>query len=261
MTVRGSPCTRLLPLRRVQVRAVGRSDGAAPWQVSNYFTKKSSRPMDSLGNIIDSPDHTAESFAWTTDAKIRVAAMALSEEFRVDAESLVHMVSQLANIVPGGERVVGRLKPADQVRLAARLEQVPERLIALREALPAGVDVTMVLAKWPEAVLINPDTIKSGVDLIETVFQGILDASGVAAMIHTTPQLLQEGVLDACLKGAGHLMPLSQLADSLIRYDDYWMQFQSLRGEPRNDYDELLKDVNYYLNQDASTTTANHDAA
>jgi hypothetical protein len=217
--------------------------------------------MDSLGNIIDTPDHTAEPFAWTTDAKIRVAAMALSEEFQVDAESLVHMVSLLADIVPGGERVVRKLKPADQVRLAAKLEQVPERLIALREALPAGVDVTMILAKWPEAVLIDLDRIKSGVDSIETVFQGILDADGVAAMIHTTPQLLQDGVLNACLKGAGHLMPLSQLADSLIRYDDYWMQFQSLRGEPRNDYDELLKDVNYYLNQDVSTTTTNHNVA
>lgn len=214
--------------------------------------------MDSLGNILDTPDHTAEPFTWTADAKVKVAAMALSEELQMDAETLVQKVSCLADIVPGAEKVVGRLKPADQVRLAAVFEQVPKRLIALRGALPAGVDVTQVLEKWPEALLIDSKGISLGVGLITNVFAGILDDNGVAAMINTTPQLLQQGVLDACLKGAGHLMPLTQLADSLIRYDDYWMQFQSLRGEPRNDYDELLKDVNYYLNQDVfDSTTSN----
>lgn len=203
--------------------------------------------MDGLGNILDTPETTAESFAWTPDNKLRLAT-AVAPSLGVDEPGvLVDAVRQLAAVLPGGSDVLDRMKPASQVRLAAEVENVPARLVALRELLPPSVDVTKLIARWPEVLLVEVQDIKDGLDYLMETFQAEVGEEGIGGIIQTSPQLLDRSILRACLRGAGHLMPLRQLATSLIHYDDYWMQFQSLDGEPRNDYDELLKDVNYYL--------------
>lgn len=67
---------------------------AAPWSLSNYYTKKLARQMDSLGNIVSSAETVAASPGWTADAQLRLAAEVLSAELQQDASELLHQASK-----------------------------------------------------------------------------------------------------------------------------------------------------------------------
>jgi hypothetical protein len=222
------------------------TDAPLPWELTPYLSKKKGRPMDAQGNIIDSLENTADWFTWTPDTKLRMAADSLSNELGKTSDELLAALQALETVIPGGAPTLQGMKAGDAVRLAAVADAVPARLIEAREALPPGVDAARVVAKWPEALLLPPGGVAAGFAAVAEQFEAAVGPEGVAAMVETTPQLLDSEVLRACFRGAGHLMPLAQLASSLARYEDYWMQFQSLEKEPRNDYDELLKDDNYY---------------
>lgn len=71
---------------------------AAPWALSNYYTKKLSRETDSLGNIMSSPDTIAAAPGWTPDAQLRLAAEALAAELQQDAGALLKNVRCSANM-------------------------------------------------------------------------------------------------------------------------------------------------------------------
>lgn len=67
---------------------------AAPWSLSNYYTKKLARQTDSLGNILSSADTIAAAPGWTPDAQLRLAADALSAELQQDAAELLEQASE-----------------------------------------------------------------------------------------------------------------------------------------------------------------------
>lgn len=230
-----------------QVIARSSTGAECSWSIGSYYTKKLERNTDSLGNFIEDPSTTAESAFWTSDAKLRLAADTLSSSLSVPSDTLLHNVQQLGSLVPGGHETLSKLKVADRIRLAAVLDRVPQRLIALRDALPPAVSLQQVVSGWPYAIFLSADDVHHGIQRILEEFSGVVDDWGVYAIIQTTPQILDENIFKTVLRGAGHLMPPAQLANSLARYPDYWMQFQTLEYEPRNDYDELLKDVNYYM--------------
>ena len=225
----------------------GNSNVQAPWELTRYYTKKKGRPIDPQGNIIDSIENTADWVTWTPENKLSLAADALSTKLGKSAEELLANIEPLGALIPGGTDSLRSMKPADQIRLAAHAEHVPALLIALRDTLPAGIDVSKLVTQWPEVLLLSIEQVKVGYSSLREVFEKEFGEEGVCEMLETTPQLLDSTILQACLRGAGHLMPLRQLASSLARYGDYWMQFQSLEKEPRNDYDDTLADVNYYL--------------
>lgn len=226
----------------------GATDATAPWEISRYYTKKIGRPIDAQGNIIDSLENTAEWFAWDSNAKLRMAADVLSTQLGKSSEALLANIEPFGTLIPGGAASLRTMKPGDLIRLAANIDHVPAKLILLRDCLPSGVDVSQLVAKWPEILLLSEERVTGEYASLLEQFENEVGVEGVCAMLETTPRLLDGTTLQACLRGAGHLMPLRQLASSLARYEDYWMQFQTLENEPRNDYEDTLVDVEYYLN-------------
>jgi hypothetical protein len=226
----------------------------APWEITRYLTKKKGRPIDKQGNIIDSLENTADWFALTSrDAKLRFAADVLSPKLGINSEILLENVAKLGPIIPGGASCLKKMKPGDLVKLAAKIEDVPAKLIALREALPPCIDVAKLISVWPDVLLlpINGEfSVRNGYQAVLNQFQSEIGDDGVHEMLMTTPQLLDSVILADVIRGAGHLMPLRQLASSLARYEDYWMQFQTLEREPRNDYEDTLDDDVYYWKED-----------
>jgi hypothetical protein len=219
------------------------STSTAPWNIGGYYTKRLKRRTDTMGNLVEDSLDVAEPFAWTPAAKLRLAAATLATELSTTPESLLNNIKQLAAVLPGNKETVERLRPADAVRIAAAIEDVPARLIALREALPQAVDVAALVARWPEAVLLSPGEVRDGAAALRQTFECDVGEHGVAAMISTTPQLLSARTLERTLRGAGHLMPRAQLADSLARYENWYLQFEALDQEPRNDYEDVLSET------------------
>lgn len=209
----------------------------APWQLTPYFTKKKKRPLDAQGNIIgDTLENTAEWFALSTnEAKLRLAADTLSSQLDVPAQQLIENATKLGAIVPGGPEALDAMKPADIIRLAAQIDSLPAQWIALRAALPPALDLNRISQKWPAVLLLSPPQAAKGFRAVADQFEGACGREGVIAMLQTSPQLLDTKMLEECMRGASHLMPLAQLASSLTRYGDYYLQFQSLENEPRND--------------------------
>ncbi|KAL4539295.1 hypothetical protein Ndes2526B_g02457 [Nannochloris sp. 'desiccata'] len=225
----------------------------APWEITRYLTKKIGRPIDKHGNIIDSLENTADWFAWTDDAKLQLAADVLSPKLGISSEFLIHNVAALKPIIPGGAYALKKMKPADLVRLASKIEDVPAKLIELREALPPCIDVANLISIWPDVLLLPIDgksSVKNGYQAVLDQFKDEIGKDGVNKMLKTTPQLLDSQILADVIRGSGHLMPLRQLASSLARNEDYWMQFQTLEKEPRNDYEDTLNDDVYYWKED-----------
>ena len=226
---------------------------APPWEITRYLTKKKGRPIDKQGNIIDSLENTADWFSWTSDTKLQLAADVLSPKLGIPADILVQNVANLGPIIPGGAQSLQKMKSADLVTLASKIEAVPAKLIALREALPPCIDVAKLISVWPDILLLPQDgerSIKNGYQAVLDQFKKEIGEDGVHEMLETTPQLLDSTILANVLRGSGHLMPLRQLASSLARYGDYWMQFQTLEKEPRNDYEDTLNDDVYYWKED-----------
>jgi len=221
----------------------------APWEITRYLTKKIGRPIDKHGNIIDSLENTADWFAWTADAKVLLAADVLSPKLGINSDILIRNVADLGPVIPGGASALKKLKPADLVRLASIIEDVPAKLIELRETLPPCIDVAKVISMWPDVLLLptnGKSSVKIGYQAVLNQFKSEIGEDGVNEMLGTTPQLLDSQILADVIRGSGHLMPLRQLASSLTRYEDYWMQFQTLEKEPRNDYEDTLQDDVYY---------------
>jgi hypothetical protein len=225
-----------------------------PWEITRYLTKKKGRPIDTHGNIIDSLDNTADWFALSSQAnKIRFAANVLSRQLGNTSENLLENVANLGPILPGGVDSLKKMKPADVVRVASKIEDVPAKLIEIRQALPPCINVANLLSSWPDVLLlpINGEySVKSGYKAVLDQFQSEIGEDAVHEMLKCTPQLLDSVILADVMRGAGHLMPLRQLASSLARYEDYWMQFQTLEKEPRNDYEDTLNDDVYYWKED-----------
>jgi hypothetical protein len=221
----------------------------APWEITRYLTKKKGRPIDKHGNIIDTLENTREWFAFTEDAKLKFAADVLSPKVGIDSDTLLANAAKLGRIIPGGPQSLKKMKPADLVRLASKIEEVPAKLINLREAVPPCIDVARLISSWPDVLLLPIDgilSVQTGYQAVLDQFQNEIGEDGVNEMLETTPQLLDSTILAGVLRGSGHLMPLRQLASSLARYEDYWMQFQTLEKEPRNDYEDTLNDDVYY---------------
>jgi hypothetical protein len=142
-------------------------------------------------------------------------------------------------VLPGGAPALARLLPADAVRLAAMLDEVPARLVALRELLPPSVDVGALVAAFPEAALLTRAETAAGLEALRAAFLEDVGEGGVADILSTTPHVLCATTLCGVLRGAGHLMPRRQLADSLARRSDWYLQFQTLEHEPRNDFEDV----------------------
>ena len=215
---------------------------SAPWNIGEYITKKSKRRVDRLGNLIDTPEDTAESFAWTPAAQLRLAATTLADSLQSTPDTLLERVATLASVLPGGHETVEKLKPADSIRLAAVVDEVPGRLIALKEVLPSQVDISKVVCAWPEVGLMSINEIEEGMQLLRDEFEDHVGELGIVRILETTPNMLSPELLKLTMQGAGHLMPRRQLADSLARYHDFYLQFMSLTAEPENNYDDVMEE-------------------
>lgn len=88
----------------------------APWEISTYYTKKTSRRTDRLGNVLDG--ETAASPAWTAEARIGLAVEALSPRLGRSPAQLQHGLRQLNSLLPGAQRSLARMQPAGLVQLA-----------------------------------------------------------------------------------------------------------------------------------------------
>jgi len=167
---------------------------------------------------------------------------------------LIQNVAALNPIIPGRAYALKKLKPADLVTLASKVDDVPAMLIELREALPPCIDVARLISMWPDVLLLpinsTHSSVKNGYQAVLNQFKSEIGEDGVNEMLETTPQLLDSQILADVIRGSGHLMPLRQLASSLARYEDYWMQFQTLEKEPRNDYEATLHDDVYSWKED-----------
>lgn len=92
------------------------------------------------------------------------------------------------------------------------------------------------MAAWPEVLFLDASALAEGVAALRGAFHEESEGA-LSSMLCTTPRLLDRPTLVACLRGGGHLMPRKQLASSLKRYPDFYLQFQSLRSESRGDRD------------------------
>ncbi|EFN52616.1 expressed protein [Chlorella variabilis] len=212
-------------------------DGAAnpPWVLANYYTKKLERRTDSLGNISSSPDTIAEGPGWTREAQLRLAAQALAAELQQDAA-----VRQLHALLPAMEVQLSRMRPAELVRLAARLEQISQLLVALRLRFPAS-DVAAMAAAHPPLLSMTPEQLREAVAAVQREFP---DASqeDLEAMLATNATLLDAANLRGCMEGVGHLLTRQQLMCALQH--DVAFQFQVLQGQSRGERDaEYLSDM------------------
>lgn len=232
-----------IPRFRTASHSIPPAASSQPWEIGGYFTKKKRRRTDELGNLIDAPEDTAESFAWSSvNARRRLAAVSLSKQLQRSPEELLENVEILGTIIPGGQDTLDKLRPADVVRLAADVDKVPGRLIDLRERLPQGTDVRKAVVTWPEVMLLSREEVGEGLAGVREAFEEEVGDEGISAIVETTPGLLKPELLHLTLHGAGHLMPRRQLADALARDPGFYLEFMSLTLEPENNYEDVMEE-------------------
>ena len=208
--------------------------------------------MDAQGNIVDSLENTREWSTWNRASQLRIAAETLAVKFEMSLEDLLSRAELLPGLLPGGGLdTLEKLRPGDIFTLARDVDLIPGRLIAYREHLPLQLDINVMLMKWPEMLIYCTDgeSVESAFNAIVDYFKGEVGVAGVVEILETTPQLLDDKIFEAVVRGAGHLMPRRQLASSLARYDAYYLQFETLEKEPRNDYEDTLNDSSDYYSK------------
>lgn len=218
-----------------------------PWNVMNYYTKKLVRSTDPLGNMLSSPETIAESPLWKGDKqiKLKLSAEVLAKELNTTPEDLLQKLLELEAALPRGREIICGLRPADAIRLACEgAESIVNKLLQLRSVFPDAMDVVSLIARWPEALLLDVEKLQTGLTALETAFgtevsTGSISSSddAIASVIvdvaTSCPQILDPDTLKRVLKGAEGIMTRRQLVIFLQQDPDHWMQFVSLKPQER----------------------------
>ncbi|KAI8477007.1 MAG: hypothetical protein J3K34DRAFT_515981 [Monoraphidium minutum] len=238
----------------------------APWEITNYYTKKLERRTDALGNIIKDPSAIAEPASWTPDARLALAVKVVAGELGAAEAEVGARVELLRAVLPDGglEGGGGGAKLADMVRLAMDVDGVAARLLALRAAFPRA-NVSTVAAKNPRLLRMGPEELRACAEefkrllleqggddpdaLLQARLGSALDpdtpARGGASHFREAPLLLEPGVMAGVLQELSRLFGAGTPPGRLLQgAPGLALSCQSLQGQSRGERDfDYLKDI------------------
>jgi hypothetical protein len=164
--------------------------------------------------------------------KWKLAAEALSPKVGIDPDTLIQNAINLDAIIPSGDFSLKYLNTSDLMRLAAGYEEVPAKLIQLREALPSSVDLDYVLCNYVEVLLLpihGEYSVEHGYQAVLHKFENEIGEEGVHEMLENAPQLLDPTIFKAVLHAAEeNKISFSKLVDTLSAFDS-WLSVQPLQ--------------------------------
>ncbi|EFJ53146.1 hypothetical protein VOLCADRAFT_102769 [Volvox carteri f. nagariensis] len=177
-----------------------------PWATVEYYTKKQERLMDKFGNLIHNERTVKEPAAWTHDAKMAFAIQVLAREFpNVTEEELRKRLLQLQALLPD-LKPGPSVKPADLVRVAARLHTAAENLLILRDELP-NLNVSCLASGWPQLLLADPERLTTDLQEVKSLLSGCGPAA-FRELLEEFPHLLLPANAVALLDNVARLFEL-----------------------------------------------------
>lgn len=209
------------------------------WSITPYFTKQKERRLNELGEIEESPDSVAEPFGWTQDAKMQLAVQVVSREVGRPMKEVSQQLELLKSLLPDLETHVAALKAADLVRLSCDLEATAEKLLVLREALPAA-NISRIVAGNLPLLGLDKTHLKSNLHEVASMLAPYALPVHWQSLLEQAPFLVDPSQLRATLSEIERLFGSRSAADTatlLIRSPELALSCQDLQPQGGNDHD------------------------
>jgi hypothetical protein len=106
-----------------------------------------------------------------------------------------------------------RMKPADLIRMAAKLPKIAQRFVELRARFPYA-SIEQMVAGYPPVLIMAEDALHTAAERVKQAFPAASQQE-VGAMLSMNPTLLDGTSLERCLVSVAHLLTRPQLMRSL----------------------------------------------
>jgi len=212
-----------------------------PWSISTYFTKKTARQTDELGNFVGQTQ-VAEPPGWHADSKLALAVQIVSRELAMPEPEAWRRLQLLKSLLPDLAERRSSLKAADLVRLSADVSQIAEALLVLREALPHA-NVSKLVAGHPELLQLGVPQLYNNLACVsDTLSRSGCPPEEWQALLEQAPYLADPHQLQATLGEIAKLFGAAaagegQAACLLVRQPWLALSLQGLQHQARGDRD------------------------
>ncbi|KAI8473756.1 MAG: hypothetical protein J3K34DRAFT_164915 [Monoraphidium minutum] len=163
---------------------------------------------------------------WTEANQARLVALTAAQELGLPFPAMEARLDALAGLLPDvGARIAG-LRPALVAPLVRDLEQLPGRLIALRELLP-GANISALVAGAPQILLKREDELRAAVAGLKALLD--LDDRQASWLVGETWLFLELECVEEVMDNLGRLIPGRPPRDLLLD-DPSWL-LRAQRGQ------------------------------
>ena len=222
---------------RHRAAAEGRPGGReTPWTIGEYITKRKTRETGSLGQILDGELLDPE--GWNEDSKMRLAIDCVARELQVDEAHVRHKLELLQKLVPDLKPKLKTMKAGDMARLATTCEQIPQKMLTLREIFPRA-NLSRLVAAQPTILHEDMQSIRERARELKV----LLETKDIDRTVELNPTFLDLPQVRVAIEEIKRLMPKENPSVYLMMNPS--MLFSTQARDNMIEYDPCLLDPDH----------------